>query len=192
MSASSESASSESAAPDDTIALPTSPEALLARLAELGIAAETVRHDAVFTVEQTKASGPALAGFNTKNLFLKDKKGRFFLVVAEHERRIDLKRLHESIGASGRLSFGTAEQLMALLGVTPGSVCAFSVINDTAHAVTLVLDASMMQAERVNAHPLVNTMTTSVARDDLFAFFRSTGHEPLIVALPEPAAAPDP
>lgn len=172
------------------IALPTSPERLLQHLAALGIAVETVSHDAVFTVEQSKAAGPALPGFNTKNLFLKDKKGRFFLVVADHDRRIDLKRLHEAIGASGRLSFGTAEQLMALLGVTPGSVCAFSVINDAAHAVTLVLDAAMMQAERINAHPLVNTMTTSIRRDDLFAFFRSTGHEPLIVTLPEPPADP--
>jgi Ala-tRNA(Pro) deacylase len=167
--------------------LPTSPEALLARLTELGIAAETVSHPAVFTVEESKAADLAIPGFHTKNLFLKDKKGRFFLVVAEHERRIDLKRLHEAIGASGRLSFGTAEQLMALLGVTPGSVCAFSVINDTAHAVTLVLDDAMMQAERINAHPLINTMTTSVPREGLFAFFRSTGHEPLVVTLPEPA-----
>ena len=112
--------------------------------------------------------------------------GRLFLVSAAAHARIDLKRLHESLGASGRLSFGSAELLMEKLGVTPGSVTAFAVINDREKAVTMVLDANLMTGEEVNFHPLVNTATLRMARDDLIAFLRETGHEPLIVDLPAP------
>lgn len=165
---------------------PASPQDVLAFLEGLGVATRTVTHEAAFTVEQSRHLVRDVEGAHTKNLFVKDKKGRFFLVVAEHEQRIDLKRLHERIGASGRLSFGTAEQLMALLGVTPGSVNALAVINDRDHQVTLVIDAELAASRLINCHPMINTMTTTIPREGLFAFFRATGHDPLIVALPAP------
>lgn len=175
--------------PAPTLSTPATPSEALAYLAELGIVTRTIEHEAAFTVEQSKALVRDVEGAHTKNLFVKDKKGRFFLVVAEHEQRIDLKRLHEHIGASGRLSFGSAEQLMQLLGVTPGSVTALAVVNDRAHQVTLVVDATLAGEPLINCHPLINTMTTTLPREGLMAFFRATGHEPLLVALPAPEQA---
>lgn len=180
-------AASNTAAPAEASGpAPLTPEALLAHLAALGIETTTSHHEAAFTVEQSRHLTGHIPGAHTKNLFLKDKKGRIFLVVAEHERLIDLKRLHESIGASGRLSFCTAEQMMRHLGVTPGSVTALAVINDREHAVSVVVDEGLMQADRVNCHPLVNTMTTTLPLEGLMRFFKATGHEPAIVALPTP------
>jgi Ala-tRNA(Pro) deacylase len=165
---------------------PVTPEELCAHLAELGIAFHRTDHPAVFTVAETAAHRDQIIGHHTKNLFLKDKKGRLFLVSAEAHAQIDLKRLHERIGASGRLSFGSAELLMEKLGVTPGSVTAFAVINDRAGEVTMVLDAALTTGEDVNFHPLTNTATLRIGRDDFLAFLRRTGHEPLIVDLPVP------
>ena len=165
---------------------PVTPEALCDHLTAQGIAFHRIDHPAVFTVAESTAHREPLQGLHTKNLFLRDKKGRLFLVSAEADARIDLKRLHERIGASGRLSFGSAELLMERLGVTPGSVTAFAVINDREKAVTMVLDANLATGEDVNFHPLINTATLRVSRDDLLAFFRGTGHEPLIVDLPVP------
>jgi Ala-tRNA(Pro) deacylase len=173
--------------PAPTLSTPVTPEEVLALLADLGVATTTVAHEAAFTVEQSRRHTDAIPGAHTKNLFVKDKKGRLFLVVAEQMRRIDLKRLHETIGGSGRLSFGSAEQMMAHLGVTPGSVTALAVVNDRDHAVTVVLDAKMLAHAVINCHPLINTMTTSLPRKGLLAFFRATGHEPMTVTLPEPA-----
>ncbi len=165
-----------------------SPQEFLERLQELGIQAETVEHEPVFTVAESASVKERIPGAHSKNLFVKDKKGRFFLISAKHDTAIDLKRMHETLGASGRLSFGSAEQLRALLGVEPGSVTAFAVVNDTEGKVTMVLDANLMEHERVNFHPLVNSMTTGVSREDLVAFLRATGHDPLILRLPEPPA----
>lgn len=165
---------------------PISPQDLVDALDNLGIATTRIDHEAVFTVAESKELRGAINGHHTKNLFLKDKKGRIFLVSALESTRIDLKRLHETLGASGRLSFGSAELLMEKLGVTPGSVTAFAVINDRAGDVTMVLDAGLMTGEPMNFHPLVNTATLGIARDDMLAFLRSTGHEPLIVELPSP------
>lgn len=176
------------AAPSPVPDAPATPAELLANLAWLGISVSVVTHEAAFTVEQSSAMHGDMPGAHSKNLFLKDKKGRLFLVSARQDARIDLKRLHEVIGASGRLSFGSAEQLLAALGVTPGSVTAFAVFNDRAGAVTMVLDAGLMSHELLNFHPLINTMTCGIDRDDLLRFLRSTGHEPLIVTLPEPGA----
>lgn len=167
-------------------ARPATPEELIAALARLGIATTRIDHEAVFTVAESKALRGKVAGHHTKNLFLKDKKGRLFLVSALESTRIDLKRLHLTLGASGRLSFGSAELLLDKLGVTPGSVTAFAVINDHAGAVTMVLDAGLTSGEPMNFHPLVNTATLRIGRDDMLAFLRATGHEPLIVALPAP------
>ncbi len=166
---------------------PLSPDELCAHLAEQGIPTARTDHAPVFTVAESKALRGTIAGHHTKNLFLKDKKGRLFLVSALESTRIDLKRLHETLGATGRLSFGSAELLMQTLGVTPGSVTAFAVINDRSGAVTMVLDAALMTGEPLNFHPLVNTATLAITPDDMLRFLRGTGHEPLIVALPAPA-----
>lgn len=168
---------------------PISPQDLVAALDKLGIETTRIDHEAVFTVAESKELRGRISGHHTKNLFLKDKKGRLFLVSALESTRIDLKRLHETLGASGRLSFGSAELLMEKLGVMPGSVTAFAVINDRAGDVTMVLDAGLMTGEPMNFHPLVNTATLGIARDDMLAFLRASGHEPLVVALPAPPEA---
>lgn len=165
---------------------PLTPDALCSHLTAQGIPFDRIDHEAVFTVAESKSLRGAVPGHHTKNLFLKDKKGRLFLVSALESTRIDLKRLHETLGASGRLSFGSAELLLETLGVTPGSVTAFAVINDRAGKVTMVLDSRLMTGEAMNFHPLVNTATLRIARDDMLHFLRATGHEPLIVDLPPP------
>lgn len=99
------------------------------------------------------------------------------------ETSVDLKRVHEKIGAQGRVSFGSAELLEQVWGVRPGAVTPFGAVNDTEGRVTVVLDAGMMRRQRLNFHPLVNTRTTGLASADLVRFLRATGHEPLVVAL---------
>lgn len=153
------------------------PQQLFDRLAELGIAHHTVEHAPVFTVEQAKAHRGVLPGHHIKNLFLRNKKEEMWLVVALEDRAIDLKRLGEVLGA-GRLSFGSPERLKTYLGVEPGSVTPLSVINDTAHKVTLVLDRGLEQDGPINAHPLTNTMTSALSLADLQRFFAATGHAP--------------
>ncbi|MBS7537706.1 prolyl-tRNA synthetase associated domain-containing protein [Ancylobacter lacus] len=160
---------------------------LFARLAELGIATVTVDHPPLFTVEDSQRLRGEIAGGHTKNLFLKDKKGRLFLVVVEEEARVDLKSLHVPLGAASRLSFGSAELLEEVLGVKPGAVTAFGPINDTAGRVTVVLDAELLEHAQINCHPLCNTSTTTIGRDDLVRFLRATGHEPVILAVPKRA-----
>ena len=166
--------------------MPLTPQQLLDYLAELGIAAETVEHEAVFTVAESQSVKARIPGAHSKNLFVKDKKGRIFLITAKGETAIDLKRTHETLGASGRLSFCSADQLRDLLGVEPGSVTPFGVVNDREGRVSVILDANLMEHERVNFHPLVNTATTGVSREDLVRFLKATGHEPRIMRLPEP------
>jgi Ala-tRNA(Pro) deacylase len=165
-----------------------SPSDLFAYLDKLGMITETFEHAPVFTVAESRSIKATIPGGHSKNLFLKDRKDRLFLVVAKDETRIDLKRLHETIGASGRLSFGSAELLSETLGVEPGSVTPFALINDTERRVSAILDAELMAFERVNFHPLVNSMTTSIASDDLRAFLSATGHEARVLRLPAPAA----
>jgi Ala-tRNA(Pro) deacylase len=162
--------------------VPATPQGLFARLAELGIETETVEHPAVYTVAESSTLERTLPGGHTKNLFLKDKKDRLFLVVALGHAKIDLKALHKVMG-SDRLSFGKPELLMEVLGVPPGSVTPFALINDTDRRVTVILDADMMRYERLNYHPLANTATTNIARDDLIIFIRACGHEPRILAV---------
>jgi Ala-tRNA(Pro) deacylase len=162
--------------------MPATEENLFARLSELGIETETVRHPAVFTVEESKALRGDLPGGHTKNLFLKDKKGALWLVVALEDRAVDMKDLRRRIGAAP-LSFGRPELLKEVLGVDPGSVTPFAVINDTEKRVNVVLDEEMMSFRVLNFHPLTNTATTSVTPDGLPAFIRSCGHEPAVVAL---------
>ncbi len=158
----------------------TTPDQLFAYLDGLGIPHPTVRHQPLFTVEQSQALRGQIAGGHTKNLFLRDKKQSVYLVVAEEDAEIDLKGLHRVLGASGRFSFGSPDLLRELLGVTPGSVTAFGAINDTKGRVTVILDTVLMEHAIINAHPLANTMTTSVARDDMVKFLEATGHSPRI------------
>jgi Ala-tRNA(Pro) deacylase len=164
--------------------MPATPEDLFAFLDRLGIAHATVEHPPLFTVEQSQSLRGTIPGGHTKNLFLKDKKDAVFLVVAPEEGTVDLKTLHHKLGA-GRFSFGSAELMLELLGVTPGAVTAFGVMNDSAARVNVVLDAGLMEHAVINCHPLVNTMTTSIPREGLLKFFAATGHTPRI----EPIAA---
>ena len=157
---------------------------LLATLARMGIETTTVEHGAVHTVEEASTVYRDLPGEHTKNLFVKDKKGRVFLVAVPSRARVALKELHKVIGAQGRLSFGRPEQLYGLLGVRPGSVTLFGAVNDTQGAVTVVMDRIIAEAEIVCAHPLENTATTAIGRDDLRRFLAETGHAPMIVDVP--------
>lgn len=153
---------------------------LMALLDSLGVATATTDHPAVFRVGEGEAIKAAIPGAHTKNLFLKDAKGQLWLVSARDDTRIDLKRLPPVIGAA-RLSFGSAELMAETLGVTPGSVTAFALINDAAHRVRFVLDRRLAEAERVNFHPLANTATTGVSQEGFRAFLESVGVTPLVV-----------
>ena len=168
--------------------MPATREQLFDRLTSLGIETTTIEHAAVFTVAESDALHQQIPGGHTKNLFLKDAKDRLWLIVAESHTPVDLKALHKQLGAA-RFSFGKPELLRDVLGVTPGSVTALALINDTSARVSVVVDAALMGYDTINCHPLENTATTSVPRDGLLAFMRATGHEPRIVAIGETAAA---
>jgi Ala-tRNA(Pro) deacylase len=171
--------------------MPATPDDLFAYLDRLGITHATVTHAAAFTVDEARTLRGRVAGGHTKNLFLKDKKDALFLVVALEDAVIELKSLHRLLGASGRFSFGSPELLRATLGVEPGTVTPFAVLNDTQARVSVVLDAVMMRHEVLNYHPLRNTMTTTIARDDLVRFLAATGHPPRIMAVAqEPPEGP--
>ena len=159
------------------------PDQLFAALDALGIKYSTVKHPPLFTVEQSQSLRGQIPGGHTKNLFLRDKKYAIYLLVTLEDAEIDLKGLHRKLGAGGRFSFGSADLLREVLGVEPGAVTPFGAINDTDGRVTVVLDAAMMEHETLNYHPLVNTMTTSIKRDDLVKFLESTGHMPRIERL---------
>jgi Ala-tRNA(Pro) deacylase len=169
-------------------AMPATPADLFAYLDRLGIAHRTVTHVPLFTVEQSQALRGTIPGGHTKNLFLKDKKGALYLVTALEDAVIELKSLHRLLGASGRFSFGSADQMRAALGIEPGAVTPFAAMNDTVRQVAVVLDAALMRHDTINAHPLVNTMTTSVARADLVRFLEATGHSPRVLAVGSEAA----
>jgi Ala-tRNA(Pro) deacylase len=160
--------------------MPKTPEQLFAALDALGVAHKTVKHPPLFTVDQSRSLRGQIPGGHTKNLFLRDKKYELYLVVALEDAAIDLKSLHRVLGATGRFSFGASDLLREVWGVEPGAVTPFGAINDTQGRVSVVLDAAMMEHEMLNYHPLVNTMTTSIARDDLVKFLESTGHLPRI------------
>ena len=164
------------------------PAELFAFLDRLGIAHVTVTHPALFTVEQSRELRGTIPGGHTKNLFLKDKKGALFLVTALEDAVIELRSLHQRLGASGRFSFASTDVLRTMLGIEPGAVTPFAAMNDSEQRVSVVLDATMMQHETLNYHPLVNTMTTSIARADLVRFLEATGHPPRIVPVAEQEA----
>ena len=164
------------------MAYPAQPEDLFARLDELGIRTHTVQHPPVFTVEEAKALRGELPGGHIKNLFLRNKKGEMWLVVADEDRTLDLKALGDRLGA-GRLSFGSPDRLMTYLGIIPGAVTPFAVINDRDRQVRVVIDAGLMAHSPVHCHPLTNAMTTAIEPNDLLTFIRACGHEPEILDL---------
>ena len=159
---------------------PATPAQLFAFLDAQGIAHRTLEHTAVFRVGEGLEIKAALPGGHTKNLFLKDAKEQLWLISALADTAIDLKALPPVIG-SARLSFGSAERLYAALGVTPGSVTGFALINDPAHRVRFVLDAALLASDPINFHPLTNTATTAVSRADFLKFLAALGIEPLVI-----------
>ena len=161
--------------------MPATPDDLFAFLDRLGIAHATVTHPPLFTVEESRALRGKIAGGHSKNLFLRDKKGALFLLSTLEDAAIELKSLHRALGANGRFSFGSAELMRETLGIEPGAVTPFAAINDSGRRVAVVLDAAMMAHARLNFHPLRNTMTTTIGRDDLVRFLTETGHPPRIV-----------
>jgi Ala-tRNA(Pro) deacylase len=161
---------------------------LFALFEQLGIAHRTLEHPPVFRVGEGEEVKAGLPGGHTKNLFLKDAKGQLWLISALQDTKVDLKRLPAVIG-SAKLSFGSAERLQAALGVTPGSVTAFALVNDPEHRVRFVLDAGLAAADPVNFHPLANTATTAISQRDFRRLMDHLGVTPLIVdfaALAEP------
>jgi Ala-tRNA(Pro) deacylase len=163
-------------------AVPLTPEQLFRRLDALGIAHQTVSHPPVFTVAEAAAVRGQLPGGHCKSLFLKDKKGGFWLAVMLEERHIDLNKLAVRLVVP-RFSFGAAADLEALLGVRPGRVTPFALVNDDAHRVTAVLDRAMLDRDPLNYHPLANDRTTAIAPADLLRFIAACGHRPRIVDL---------
>jgi Ala-tRNA(Pro) deacylase len=164
--------------------MPATPEQLLLRLSELGIATTTHHHPPVFTVAEAQALRGQLPGGHCKSLFLRDRDGGFWLAVMQEERRLSVNALGRALGAP-RVSFAPAQSLLELLGVIPGAVTPFGLINDTARRVTPVLDAAMLRDHTLlNFHPLVNHMTTAITPADLLRFITACGHAPRLV---EPA-----
>ena len=163
--------------------MPTTPpattEALLAKLTELGIAYVNHSHAPVMTVEESRALRGPLPGLHAKNLFLKDKKNGLWLVVAQESCTIDVKLLRKRLGAAS-LSFGKPDLLMDVLGVTPGAVTPFAVINDSGGLVRVVLDDALAQAPQANFHPLVNAQTTTLSGAGLLTFLAALRHAPVI------------
>lgn len=161
-----------------------SEERLRQAFADLGIAWAALEHPAVFTVEESEAIHAVMPGAHTKNLFLKDAGGQFWLVTVNHARRVDLKALAGAIGAK-KLSFGKAEEMERLLGVSPGAVTPLAAINDETGSVRVVIDADLTTAEQVNVHPLRNTATVGLPGPDLLRALAAWGHEAIVAVIPE-------
>jgi Ala-tRNA(Pro) deacylase len=159
-------------------------ESLFKRLGELGVVlTPATPYPAHNTVEEGKALRGQMAGTFTKNLLLKDKKGRLFIVVAHEDLTLDLKTLHSRIGASGRVGFASPEQMRDILGIDPGALTPFAVINDSEGLVTVVIDADLMDAEQLNFHPMVQTQSVGLSPGDLQAFIESCGRFPHVINL---------
>ena len=159
---------------------PATPQDLFARLDSLGLAHKTQSHAPVFTVEEARKLRPHQPGGHCKNLFLKDRKDRLYLIVVEAERSLDLNALAKSLGAA-RFSFGKPDLLMQALGIAPGAVTPLALINDRERKIRVVVDKDFLAHDIVNAHPLTNAQTTAMRPQDLLAFIRACGHEPEIL-----------
>lgn len=162
--------------------MPATRDELLQRFETLSINATTKEHAPVYTVEEARALRGDIPGGHCKNLFLKDKKGQLWLLVCLENATVDMKTLPQKIG-SGRISFGKAELLYEILGVEPGSVTPFSLINDQEQRVNVVLDEEMMRCDLVSYHPLENCATTTLTPADLLKFIEDCGHTPQIIEL---------
>jgi Ala-tRNA(Pro) deacylase len=161
--------------------LPTPPETLLDKLTCLDISFTTHTHLPLRTVEDAKAFRGDLPGAHIKNLYLRDRKKHNFLIVVQEDRQIDLKSFGGQIG-SDRLSFGSADRLFEMLGVRPGAVSPFALINDSDHKVQLILDADLADQSCLYAHPLVNDVTLGLSGADLLRFTTFTGHQPQLLS----------
>jgi len=170
---------------------PARPEDLFKTLEGLGVEYSTVEHPPVFTVEEAKALRGEIEGGHTKNLFLRNKKGKMWLVVCAEDRGVDLRELAGRLNA-GRLSFGSAERLEHYLGLIPGAVTPFGIINDKSGAVRVVLDRALLEEDPLNFHPLDNALTTAISPPDLMRFLESEGHPALLVDLDSPWSPDDP
>ena len=168
--------------------MPATPEQLFAYLDRLGIAHETVEHPPFFKVEEGREWHHLIPGLHCKNLFMKDRKGAIWLAVVPADKRVDLSGLEKQLGAP-RLSFAKPEVLWEVLGLTPGSVTPFGLINDAQHRVTVVLDEDLFAFDRINCHPLHNAASTVIGTDDLLRFVRDLGYAPIIVRIPERPSA---
>lgn len=159
---------------------------LFKRLDELGIAVGTVPYPAHKTVEEGKRLRGQMAGTFTKNLLLKDKKARLLLFSIHEDCALDVKTLHQRVGANGRLGFASAERMVELLGVQPGAPTPLGLINDEEGLVTVVVDASLMHASQINFHPLISTESIGLTPHELLAFIRSCDREPMLVNFTAP------
>lgn len=169
--------------------MPFTSDELLARLAALGIAAVTHEHPPLHTVEEAKRLRGNLPGGHVKNLFLRDKNGRHWLVTTLEDTRVDLKALARALDA-GRFSFANAEALDRLLGIAPGAVSPLAAVNDTERLVTVVLDEALLAHDPLNVHPLRNDRTTALAPADLVRFLGACGYPPRLLRLGPPGEAP--
>lgn len=156
---------------------------LRADLAALAISFTAHEHEAVFTVEESRDLKRDIPGAHTKNLFLKDTGGAFWLLTVPAEARVDLKALPGAIGCK-RVSFGKPDDMLRLIGITPGSVTPLAMINAEPGGLTCILDASLANAPQVNVHPLRNTATIGLSGADILALLRHWGHEPQTAAIP--------
>ena len=159
---------------------------LLADLDALAIAFAAYEHEAVFTVAQSDVVNAAIMGEHTKNLFLKDQAGAFWLVTVPADIRVDLKALSSVLGTK-KFSFGKADDMERVIGIQPGSVTPLAAVNAPAGAVAVVLDAGLAAAELVNVHPLRNTGTLGLSGASILKLLRHWGHDPLVAAIPAAA-----
>lgn len=155
------------------------PDELFACLDRLGIAHATMTHPPIFTVEEGRDWHDKIPGLHCKNLFLKDRKGKIWLASMPSDKRADLNKLEKRVQAA-RLSFGRPDLLLEVLGLTPGSVTPFGLINDIARRVTVVIDEDLPKSEWVNFHPLHNAASTTLRSADLLVFIRSLGYQPIV------------
>ncbi|MCI5048520.1 MAG: prolyl-tRNA synthetase associated domain-containing protein [Aquisalinus sp.] len=173
-----------------TLGRPATRTELFAFLDDLGLRYETRDHYAVFTVEESKAIKQDMPGGHSKNLFLKDKAGTLSLVVAVADTQVDLKALGKVIGAKQRLSFGKPDLMMEVLGVIPGAVTPFALINDGEKRISnVIFDDCFASFDRAWFHPLENTASTAISFEDVLNFVRACGHAPVQMNLSAPGSA---
>jgi Ala-tRNA(Pro) deacylase len=156
---------------------------LLDLLVSYGIAAKTYSHAPVHTVAESKDLRGEIAGLHTKNLFLRDKKRNFYLIVTEENTKIDLLSLGPKVDANGKLSFASPDALNEILGIPPGAVSLLAAVNDVEKRVAIVIDKTLLKSNQINCHPLTNTRTTSLSKSDIATFLSATGHDPRYISM---------